>query len=180
MLRLVIPSAEFWSEENQEFVYTKSQNIQLEHSLVSLSKWEARWEKAFLDRKEKTLEEMVDYVRCMTITQNVDPDAYKYLTNENMDEINQYINAPMTATSFSSKSKKSSGGELVTAEIIYYWMIMLNIPLECQKWHLNRLFTLIRVCGIKNTPQKNKNMQSVMRENAALNAARRKRLHSRG
>ena len=180
MLRLVIPSAEFWSEENQEFVYTKSQNIQLEHSLVSLSKWEARWKKAFLDRKEKTLEEMVDYVRCMTITQNVDPDVYKYLTNENMDEINQYINAPMTATSFYNKSKKSSGGELVTAEIIYYWMIMLNIPLECQKWHLNRLFTLIRVCGIKNGPQKNKSMQSVMRENAALNAARRKQHRSRG
>ena len=180
MLRITIPAEEFWDEVNEEFIYTKEQTLQLEHSLVSLSKWESKWCKAFLTKQEKTFEETLDYIKFMTITQNVDPKVYNYLTNENIDEVNRYIEAPMTATYFSEDKTSKISREQVTAELIYYWMISLNIPFECQKWHLNRLLTLIKVCNIKNTPPKKRSRKDIMSSNAALNAARRKQLNTRG
>jgi len=181
MLRITIPvGAEQWNEAKQEFIYPKEQTLQLEHSLVSLSKWESKWCKPFLTKQEKTLEETLDYVKCMTLTSNVNPDVYNYLTVSCIDQINQYIDAPMTATTFSEDKVTRSNREQVTAEIIYYWMIALNIPFECQKWHLNRLLTLIRVCNIKNSPPKKRSRREIMSRNTALNAARRKQLHTRG
>lgn len=180
MLQITIPAVEQWDERKQEFVTTKEQTLQLEHSLVSLSKWESKWCKAFLTKQEKTFEETLDYIKCMTITQNVDPEVYNYLTNENIEEINKYIEAPMTATYFSDDKTAKPSREQITAELIYYWMIALNIPFECQKWHLNRLLTLIRVCNIKNQPPKKRSRKEIMSRNAALNAARRKQLNTRG
>lgn len=180
MLRITISAQELWDSDKQEFIYTKEQVLQLEHSLVSVSKWEAKWCKTFLSKKEKTYEETVDYIKCMTITQNVDPDVYNYLTEENMKEINNYISAPMTATWFSDERTGSANNEQVTSELIYYWMIALNVPFECQKWHLNRLLTLIRVCNIKNKPPKKMSKSEIMSRNAALNAARRKQLGTKG
>lgn len=180
MLRITIPAQELWDSDKQEFIYTKEQVLQLEHSLVSVSKWEAKWCKTFLSKKEKTYEETVDYIKCMTITQNVDPDVYNYLTEENMKEIDNYISAPMTATWFSDERTGSANNEQVTSELIYYWMIALNVPFECQKWHLNRLLTLIRVCNIKNKPPKKMSKSEIMSRNAALNAARRKQLGTTG
>ena len=179
MLHITIPAVEQWDEVKQEFVYTKDQTLSLEHSLVSLSKWESKWCKAFLTKQEKTFEETLDYIKFMTITQNVDPKVYNYLTNENIDEVNRYIEAPMTATYFSEDKTSKISREQVTAELIYYWMISLNIPFECQKWHLNRLLTLIKVCNIKNTPPKKRSRKDIMSRNAALNAARRKQLNTR-
>jgi hypothetical protein len=180
MLHITIPAVEQWDEVKQEFVYTKDQTLSLEHSLVSLSKWESKWCKAFLTKQEKTFEETLDYIKCMTITQNVDPKVYNYLTNENIDEVNRYIEAPMTATYFSEDKTSKISREQVTAELIYYWMISLNIPFECQKWHLNRLLTLIKVCNIKNTPPKKRSRKDIMSSNTALNAARKKQLNTRG
>ena len=180
MLQITIPAVELWDERKQEFITTKEQTLQLEHSLVSLSKWESKWCKPFLTKQEKTFEETLDYIKCMTITQNVDPEVYNYLTNENIEEINNYINAPMTATYFSDDKMAKSSREQITAELIYYWMIALNIPFECQKWHLNRLLTLIKVCNIKNQPPKKRSKKEIMSRNAALNAARRKRLNTKG
>ena len=181
MLYITVPSVELWDEVKEEFVKTKEQTLQLEHSLVSISKWEAKWCKVFLSKKEKTYEETIDYIKCMTITQNVSPDTYKYLTKDNIEQINKYISAPMTATWFSEdKSGSRSNSEQVTSELIYYWMIAFNIPFECQKWHLNRLLTLIRVCNIKNKPAKKMSKSDIMRRNASLNAARRKQLNTNG
>jgi hypothetical protein len=180
MLQITIPAVEQWDERKQEFVITKEQTLQLEHSLVSLSKWESKWCKPFLTKQEKTFEETLDYIKCMTITQNVNPEVYNYLTNKNIEEINNYIDAPMTATYFSDEKNSKTSREQVTAELIYYWMIALNIPFECQKWHLNRLLTLIKVCNIKNQPPKKRSRKEIMSRNAALNAARRKRLNTRG
>ena len=180
MLRITIPAVEQWDEEKQEFISTKEQTLSLEHSLVSLSKWESKWCKAFLTKQEKTFEETLDYIKCMTLTQNVDPEVYKYLTNRNIDEVNRYIEAPMTATYFSEDKTVKSSREQITAELIYYWMIALNIPFECQKWHLNRLLTLIKVCNIKNQPPKKRSRKEIMSRNAALNAARRKQLSTKG
>lgn len=178
MLLLTIPPIEMFNEKTDEFVYSKEIKISLEHSLVSLSKWESRWNKPFLSKDNKTLEETIDYIRCMTITQNVDPEVYFRLTDENISTINKYIESPMTATTFSDNGHSSR--EIITSELIYYWMISLNIPMECQKWHLNRLLTLIRVCNIKNAPAKKMSRREIMNRNAALNAARRKKLNSTG
>ena len=180
MLQIVIPGQEFWDEQKQEFINTKEQVLQLEHSLISLSKWEAKWCKVFLSKQEKTQEETIDYIKCMTITPNVDPEVYNHLTRENIKEIEDYISAPMTATYFSSDNAGKSSREQVTSELIYYWMIALNIPFECQKWHLNRLLTLIKVCNIKNQPPKKMSKREIMSRNAALNAARRQQLNTKG
>lgn len=180
MLRITIPAVELWDERKQEFIKTKEQTLQLEHSLVSVAKWESKWCKAFLSKKEKSYEETLDYIKCMTITQNVDPEIYSYLTNANFEQINEYISAPMTATTFSEDKTSKGNREVITAEVIYYWMIALQIPPEYQKWHLNRLLTLIRVCNIKNAPPKKRSKRDIVSQNAALNAARRRQLNTRG
>ena len=180
MLTIKIPAREFFDEKTQTFFTTKEQTLQLEHSLISISKWESKWQKPFLTINEKkTLEETIDYIKCMTITKNVDPNVYNYLSNENMNEINTYIESPMTATTFSDNTKGRSR-EIITSELIYYWMISLNIPMECQQWHINRLLTLIRVCNVKNTPPKKMSRKDIANRYASLNAARRSKLHSKG
>lgn len=181
MLRLTIPETELWDDKNNEFFYVKEQTLTLEHSLVSLSKWEANWNKPFLTKDKKTDEETIDYIKCMTITQNVDPIVYALLRDEHIIKINNYIDAPMTATWFSGEeNKKTSNSEQVTSELIYYWMIALNIPFECQKWHLNRLLTLVKVCNIKNQPKKKRTIKEIIDSNKAINEARKKKYNSRG
>lgn len=182
MLRITIPGVkELWDEKKQEFIpATKDRTIQLEHSLVSLSKWESRWNKAFLSAKEKTTEETIDYIRCMTVTKDVDPASYYRLTSQNIKEINDYIAAPMTATYFSDTRINSYSRDTITSELIYYWLIAFNIPFECQKWHLNRLFALIRVCSVKNTSSKKMSKAEIIQRNRALNKARREQLHTSG
>lgn len=180
MLQITIPATEQFNEETNEFVTTKPQTLQLEHSLISLSKWESKWCKSFLSSKTKTNEEMIDYVRCMTITPNVKPEVYYYLSAENVAAVNAYIDAPMTATVFNDVDSKGRQRDVITSELIYYWMIANNIPFECQKWHLNRLITLIRVCNIKNNPGKKMSKREIMTRNASLNAARRRKMNSRG
>lgn len=180
MLRLTIPSIDLYDEENEQFIVTKEQTIQLEHSLLSLSKWESKWHKPFLGKEEKTNEELIDYVRCMMITQNVSPLIYSMLGPNEIQKINAYIDDPMTATWFSNRDNKKTSSDVITAEIIYYWMISLQIPFECEKWHLNRLLTLIRVCNEKNTPKQKMSKRDLLNSNRVRNAERKRRLNSRG
>ena len=179
MLKLKIPMGEFWDASREEFVYQNEKTIQLEHSLVSISKWEAQYHKPFLSKEPKTAEEIQDYVRYMTITQNVDPDLYRHLTASHYKAINEYIDNPMTATWF-RKERSRATSEQVTSELIYYWMVTFNIPFECQKWHLNRLLTLIRICNIKQQPDKKMSKKEILANNAALNAARRAKMKTKG
>lgn len=181
MLTITVPiSPEGWDDAKQEFVDPEYETIQLEHSLISLSKWESKWQKPFLSKKETTSEEMLDYIKCMTLTENVGDDVYNHLTKENIDDIKKYIENPMTATSFKKDVRESSNGESVTSELIYYWMISSNIPVQFENWHLNRLLTLIRVCSVKNAPSKKMSQREIMSQNAALNAARRKQFNTKG
>lgn len=185
MLRLYIPeSEECWDERNEVFVTFKAQTLTLEHSLISLSKWESKWKKSFLDRIEKeqlTREELLDYFRCMTLTQNVDPDIYYGFSDDIRAQILAYINDSMTATTFSKVDDQRGGSkQIVTSELIYYWMTAHRIPFEAQKWHLNRLLTLIRICNIKNQEPKKMGKNQLRSRNRALNAARRKKLNSTG
>ena len=181
MLTITIPGGEQFNEQTNEFTYSKGQTITIEHSLASISKWEAKWKKPFYDKEhEKSYEESIDYVRCMTITQNVNPEVYNGITPHLFQQINDYMDNPMTATWFGDDGrKKRPSKEIVTSELIYYWMVALNIPFECQKWHINRLFTLIRICNEKNDPKKlSKN--DIRRRNRDLNARRRAAMHTKG
>ena len=188
MLTVTIPAKEGWGENAQEFVHTKEQTLCLEHSLVSLSKWESKYHKPFIGTENKTQEELLYYIQCMTITQNVDPAVYSLLGQKELEEINNYITDSRTATWFNepkttAPTTRHIKSETVTSELIYYWMISFQIPFECQRWHLNRLLTLIRVCKIKEQ-QGNKSgkmsKRDILSQNAALNAARRSRMHSKG
>lgn len=179
MLELHIPAREAFDEATQYFVNTNPTTLRLEHSLVSVSKWEARWKKPFLSRTAKTVEETLDYIRCMTINQNVDPNVYYVLTNTEIKAINEYIEDEKTATTFSNNDRRDSR-QVVTSELIYYWMTAYNISIECQKWHLSRLLTLIRIASIENAPKKKMSKQAILSQNRSLNAARRKALGSRG
>ena len=179
MLKLIVPAFELYDEDTNEFSNSKGMTLQLEHSLVSISKWESKWCKPFLTKERKTYEETIDYIRCMTLTQNVPQNVYYGMSDENLKKIEDYIEAPMTATSFSNM-KKSTNREVITTEIIYYWMTALNIPFECQKWHLNRLLTLINVCNIKNQPSKKMSKKEIMNRNTRINANRKQALNTKG
>lgn len=180
MLSITIPEQRLWNEETELFLTIPQKTLKLEHSLVSLSKWESKWCKPFLDNKRKTKMELMDYVRCMTLTQNVDPVIYYGLTDQNVKDITDYMDAPMTATWFAEDKNKKPSRKVITSELIYYWMIANQIPFECEKWHINRLLTLIRVCGEKNKPTKKMSQRDILARNAKLNAERRAKLGSKG
>jgi hypothetical protein len=179
MLKIEIPPVEVFDDTTNTFDTAKGYVLMLEHSLVSVSKWESKWCVPFLSKREKSVEEVLDYVKCMTLTQNVDDNAYLRLTQENFDSIKAYIDAPMTATTIKSERHKANR-EIITSEIIYYWMVALNIPFECQKWHLNRLLMLVNVCSIKQQPPKKMRGKSLASRNSALNAKRRAAANSSG
>ena len=182
MLQITTQSKELWDEKNECFVYLKPYTLQLEHSLVSISKWETKWHKAFLGKQKKTDEETLDYIRCMTINQNVPPEAYLGLSQKNIEEILSYINDPMTSVKFPEvpNEGKPKSRDVVTSEVIYNWMIVLNIPIEFQKWHLNRLFALIRVYEMKNAPKKKRNRADILRRNAEINEQRLREWNTKG
>lgn len=172
MFQVTIPEREFFNETTEEFVTIKKETFQIEHSLVSLSKWESKWKIPFMAKNEKTTEQVLDYIQCMTITQNINPDIYKNIPMAILAEISDYISESMTATWFAENPNAKESKEVITAEVIYYWMITHNIPMECQKWHINRLLTLIRVCNVKNAPPKKTNKGLALSERARLNAER--------
>lgn len=190
MLQIVIPATkgeQLWDEKNEVFVYRGEdveRKLQLEHSLVSIRKWETKWNKAFLSEKTKktlTNEEAVDYIRCMTITQNVNPTVYDRLTSENMAEIEKYMNSPMTAVALTNRPRNNTGPkDVVTSELIYYWMISYGIPIQCEKWHLNSLLALIQVFNMKNSNGPKRNQRQLISDYARINAQRRKEWKTRG
>lgn len=179
MLKITISGSENYNEDTNEFTTTKDVNLQLEHSLVSVAKWEAAWNRPFLTSDEKTSEETLDYIRCMTITQNIRGEHYNNMTNDQIKKIYEYIDAPMTATTLPKQTGRGSR-EIVTSELIYYWMFTYNIPMECQKWHLNRLLTLIQVCNIKNQPEKKMSRSAIASRNRELNNQRRQAMNTKG
>lgn len=180
MLEIEVPGTEIWDSEKEIFYYTDPSKLVLEHSLISISKWESKWNKPFLSKDEKTQEEMIDYVKCM-IVNRADPMVCNCLTTDNYKQINDYIAAPMTATTFRENGGAPRGNrEIMTAEVIYFYMISFGIPFECEKWHINRLLTLIRVCSIKNSPRKKMSKSAAAKQQRALNAQRRAKAHSKG
>lgn len=180
MFKLVIEGNEIYDEASGRFIYTKPQTLRLEHSLISISKWESKWHKPFLKDDKKTHEEELDYVRCMVIDQEPDPDTLRALTRKQLEDIFSYVNDSMTATWFNERNKKAPSRRVITSELIYYWMVALEIPFSCEKWHLNRLLTLIKVCNAENAPKKKMNKKEQMAQRKSLNAARRQKYNTKG
>lgn len=182
--KITIPKSTFWNSETEEFIDTKEFTITIEHSLISISKWESKWHKPFLTNKDKTIEETLDYIKCMVVHSSISDldsaiDIIRYIPSV-AKEIQGYIEDPMTATTFSDTNNGAGKKEIVTSELIYYWMIAYGVPVEFEKWHLNRLLTLIHICGIKNSPQKKMGINDIYSSNRSLNAARRRAMRSRG
>ena len=185
MLEIIVPKKDWFDEQTYEFIVTPETHLFLEHSLVSLSKWESNWEKPFLnDKKSLSAQEMIDYMRCMTIQpKNVHPLIYRYIyeDDELLEKVVSYINRKMTATWFSDDLLKKGGGkEIITSEVIYYWMCKLKIPVEFEKWHLNRLMTLIQVFNAKDAPPKKRSRHEMLSSRRALNEKRKRELKTRG
>ena len=180
MLTIIVPGVEQYYEESQEFSTIGDMTLDLEHSLVSLSKWESIYEIPFLGKDEKTTEQVLKYIECMTLTKEVPEEVFANLSNKNLSEINSYIDAKMTATWFNSPPNELRSREVITAEVIYYWMIVFEIPFECQNWHLNKLFTLIRVCNAKQAKPEKMSLTETIARNRELNAQRRAQLGTRG
>jgi hypothetical protein len=180
MLTIVVTGVEMFDEQSQEFVTKDDMTLELEHSLVSLSKWESVYEKPFLSTEEKSTEEVLEYIKLMTLTYNVPEEIFSKLSEDNLTEINKYLDAKMTATWFSEAPGAPKSRDIITAELIYYWMITFQIPFECEQWHLNRLFTLIRVCNIKQSKPKKMSRSEIAARNRELNDQRRAQLGTKG
>jgi hypothetical protein len=184
LLSITIPPFSFFDERTEEFIeFDKPTHLQLEHSLLSISKWESKWHKPFIGNSltpPKTNEELIDYIRCMTLTQKVDPQVYLGINNDVLQKVTAYIEDSMTATTFSDEHNKKFNSEIITAEIIYYWMVALKIPFECQKWHLNKLIALIKVVSLKQQPPKKIPKGEYAKTRRGLNAARKKKYHTHG
>lgn len=178
MLTIKISVSESFDNSKNEFL-TEEVTVEMEHSLVSLSKWESFFEKPFLSSVDKTEEETLWYLNAMILTPNLPEGILHKLSQENVTAINEYMTAKMSATTFHNQ-KEGRDKEIITAELIYYWMVALNIPFECQYWHLNRLFTLINVCNLKNGPQKKMSAAEIAQRNRELNAKRRAELNTKG
>ena len=180
MLTIVVLGVEMFDDESQEFTTKDDVTLELEHSLVSLSKWESRHEKPFLGKTEKTSDEVLDYIKCMVLTPNVPDQVFSKFSEENFTEINDYIEARMTATWFNEVPGAPKSRDVITAELVYYWMVVFQIPFECETWHLNRLFTLIRICNVKQSKPKKMSRSEIAARNRELNAQRRAQLGTSG
>lgn len=179
MLEIIIEAKEFYNQQQNKFVTTQPCTLTLEHSLISLAKWESKWHIPYLSDVEKTAEQELDYIRCMIIGNVPNEDILKALSVDNVLTIKEYIDNPMTATTFSKKGGKTEK-KAITAEVIYARMFTHNIPMECQKWHLTRLFTLLRVCDLDNAPKQKMTKRETSAYYAEQNEARRAKYNSRG
>lgn len=179
MLQITLP-VELWDEGKQEFIYLPGQTLEMEHSLASLSKWESKMGKPFLSKDAKTYQESLEYLKCMMLTPGVTDDVYEYLMRHKLSTIDEYINAPMSATILPPNRGRKGRPEIITAEVIYYWMVAMQIPDKYEHWHLNKLITLIGVCNVKNSPNKKRSSDEILRDQMALNAERCKKLNSKG
>jgi hypothetical protein len=181
MLTITILGIELYNETLEEFVTTEDVVLELEHSLVSLSKWESEYEKPFLGSEKKTTKEVYGYIKAMIMTPDVPDDVLKNISQDNLAQINKYIDAKMSATWFSEVPGAPKSREVITSELIYYWLTVFNIPFECENWHLNRLFTLIKICNVKNSAKPKKmSRNELAARNRELNAQRRAQLGSQG
>ena len=200
MLEITIPKTEAFDENSNRFIHIPETKLRLEHSLLSVRRWEAKYHKPFLNREaidsskltpveeREYNEELIEYIRCMTMDKVPDPKVYYAIPASEMKKINEYIQSPMTAHIEKRQPNRSGRRrETITAELIYYWMIQFGIPFECERWHLNQLLALIDVCSEEANKQASKNgygkkmsRQEIYAQNEYINNLRRAKYHTKG
>lgn len=180
MLTLIVKGKEFFNEETSEFIDSPEVVVELEHSLVSLSKWESIFQKPFLTKDSKTQTELLAYIKIMILTKDYPEDLIESLTKENFLAIQNYIDSPESATTFGKLPEQKGRGEVITSELIYFWLVTFNIPFEVETWHLNRLLALVRICNIKNQKPKKVKKDEAARQYRELNEKRRAQYGTRG
>lgn len=182
MLTIIVSGNELFDERTQEFVNTEDVVLHLEHSLISLSKWESKHNKPFLGPEKKVQEDVIEYIKAMVLDDNVPDDVFNRLGNDNINAISEYISSTQSATTFveTPQQKSRARSEIITAELIYFWMVSYNVPWECETWHLNKLFALLKVCNIKNSKEKPMSPSEIAKRNRDLNAERKQKLGTSG
>lgn len=180
MLTIIVPGTEFFNEETEEFEYHDNTVLELEHSLISLSKWESEFEKPFLTNESKSTEEILGYIKAMVLNPKFSPEVFSRLTKQNLDEINRYIESNYSATTFGEMPHRRGRNEIITSELIYYWLVAFNIPFEVETWHLNRLFALVKICNLKNSKPTKMTRSQIAQRNRALNEERRAKYNTTG
>lgn len=180
MLTITILGDEHYNEVTNEFSHHGNVVLEFEHSLVSVSKWESKFIKPFLTDDPKTAEEMLYYIECMILTKDYPSNILDALTQTNVREINEYIASPQSGTVFKETKQYRKNPEQISAELIYYWLVAYKIPFECETWHLNRLFALIRICSIKNDTGNKKSPREQAQSNAQLNEERKRQFNTNG
>lgn len=175
MLELHISETELWDPVSEKFLLVKEQSLPLEHSLLSISKWEEKWHKPMplINNERLSGDEFLDYVRCMTISRNPDPLVYRCITAREVEAIMAYINDPHTATWFGNEKSGGNDKRPLTTELIYHLMFAFGVSKECEKWHLNRLMTQLRVEYEESKPSKKKTPAEIAERHRMLNAKRR-------
>ena len=183
MLTITVSGEELWDAGTETFSTFEDTILELEHSLISLSKWESKHKKAFLGPEPKSTEEVIDYIKIMVLTPSFPSEIFSRLSPENLTDINEYLDSSESATTFANIRQTKGRSEIITAELIYFWMVNHQIPFECQYWHLNRLFALIRICNIKNLKDKKMSKSdraAMIQERRNLNAQRKEQLGTTG
>jgi len=180
MLVLHLPETELFDESDGTFYKTEPITLRLEHSLISVSKWESKWKTPFLDKKDKSREEIDGYIEAMILNENFPPGVISRFGSEHYRAINEYIESTESATTFGKMPERKGRGETITAELIYYWMVAFQIPFVCETWHLNRLFALVKICNIKNSKPDKKSRAEMARDYREMNAKRKAELGTTG
>lgn len=180
MLRIIIEGDELFDESTNEFSRVGDIVIDLEHSLVSLSKWESMYQKPFLSSEKRSTEEIFGYLKAMMLDADIDSNLVRRFSQKTIDQIQEYIDSSQSATTFGNMPARNGPGEVITSELIYYWIVSYNIPFEVERWHLNRLFSLIRICNLKNSKPKRMSRNEIAQRNRELNAQRRAELGTSG
>ena len=177
MLTITVPGIDFWDSEREIFIVRDEFVLELEHSLVTLSKWEQKYEKPYLGPEKHSTEEVLGYVAAMAVTQDLSPEVLVRLSEDNFVEISEYINKKASGTFFSDVMPGKRSSEIITSELIYYWLSAFHIDFNpVENWHLTRLFNLLRVASVKNAPEKKRSRASIAQEQKALNEQRLKDL----
>ncbi len=179
-LTVTIPGKELFDQQSKTFITIPATTVTLEHSLLSISKWESKWKRSYFIKEPMTIDQSIDYIACMCLTKNIDPKIFRFMDKKTAQEISNYIADPMTATTIKHRDKKPSR-EIITSELVYYWMVNFGIPFDpCQKWHFNRLMTLIEIATIKEAGDQKMPRKEMLKQRALLNSQRKAKYNTHG
>lgn len=179
---------ELFDEETNTFLHPVGKKLHLEHSLLSISKWEAEWEIPFLNT-DKTSEQSLSYIKCCVLDDDFDELLLNTLSDKNILDFNAYLSKGMTAKkiidlrsslSQKRKSRRPASQKALTSEDIYYSMIQFHVWKECEEWPLQRLLSLLQLCSLKSNSTGEMSKSDQAKFYREENARRKAKYHTNG